>query len=76
MQFQNGSWRSSMKIGDLVRYKPTGDMGLVVRMETKPALPTDREWVYVAWITTQLWDNWGDLSGYPKGDLEVTNESR
>ena len=61
-----------MKIGDLVIHKPTGDMGMVVRMETKPALPTDREWVYVSWIGKYVaYLNYGQLSGYPKGDLEV-----
>tara|TARA_R100000008_G_C3421889_1_gene85309 strand:- start:156 stop:347 length:192 start_codon:yes stop_codon:yes gene_type:complete len=61
-----------MKVGDLVIYKPTGDMGMVIRMETKPALPTDREWVYVSWIGQGGdWDNFGQLSGYPKADLEV-----
>ena len=47
-------------------------MGMVIRMETKPALPTDREWVYVSWIGQGGdWDNFGQLSGYPKADLEV-----
>ena len=69
-----------MKVGDLVKYKTTGDMGLIIRMETKPALPTDREWVYVAWIGQEgqatRW-RWGrELSGYPKADLEVINEGR
>ena len=63
-----------MKIGDLVIYKPTGDMGMVIRMETKPALPfmAGGEWVYVSWIGQGGdWDNFGQLSGYPKADLEV-----
>tara|TARA_Y100001970_G_scaffold178399_1_gene217234 strand:+ start:2259 stop:2459 length:201 start_codon:yes stop_codon:yes gene_type:complete len=63
-----------MKVGDLVKYIHTNDMGLIIRMETKPALPTDREWVYVAWIGTA--SKLGvpmpsSLSGYPKHALEV-----
>jgi len=61
-----------MKVGDLVAYKPTGDMGMVIGMETKPALPTNREWIYVAWIGQAAhWVLFDQLSGYPKADLEV-----
>ena len=61
-----------MQVGDLVIYKPTGEMGMVVRMEKKPALPTDREWVYVSWIGNDVaYLDYGQLSGYPKSDLGV-----
>ena len=67
-----------MKIGDLVRHKPTGDMGMVVRMETsRLPHPPDRVWVYVSWIgNSVVCLNHGQLSGYPKADLEIFNEGR
>ena len=60
----NVIWRSSMKVGDLVRFPGWKDVGVIVR-----EIPGWGEVKVVMWSTS-------GLSSHAAKDLEVINESR